>query len=71
MNEIDKLRKELECVCTSTNTNIAGIETLIQYYTCTCGWTEKKALIHTLGLFKNGTIDQIKLFGKNGEENEN
>ena len=68
MNEIIELRKKLEAICESTETRLSGIEFLLKYYTDTCGWTEKEALNHTIGLFENGTIDQIKLFGKNGEE---
>lgn len=68
MNEIIELRKKLAAICERTRTRLSGIEVLLKYYTETCGWTEEEALNHTIGLFENGTIDQIKLFGKNVEE---
>ena len=68
MNEILELRKKLEAICERTKTDLTGIKALLKYYTDTCGWTEEEALNHTIELFENGTIDQIKLFGKDGEE---
>lgn len=68
MNEILELRGKLEAICERTKTRLSGIEVLLKYYIDSCGWTEEEALNHTIGLFENGTIDQIKLFGKNGEE---
>ena len=62
--KIDELRKELYEYCDQSKTSRKGIEYLVNYYINSLGWTEESALIYAIGLFRNDTIRQIKLFGK-------
>ena len=64
----NELRKELEKMCVETNTRISGMEFLINYYIKDLGWSEEQALKYAIDLFHNGTIAQIKIIGKSGEE---
>ena len=41
---------------------------LVNYYVNSLGWSEEEAIQYAIGLFHNGTIQQIKLIGKDGEE---
>lgn len=66
--KIAELRKELEKTCQETNTRLSGMEFLVNYYIKDLGWSEEKALQYAIDLFQNGTITQIKLIGKDGEE---
>lgn len=61
-------KEELYKICDETNTRRSGIDHLLAYYQSSCNMTEQEAIDYTIGLFKNGTIDQIKLFGKYNEE---
>ncbi len=66
---VEKLWQELIETCEKTNTRLSGMEFLVKkYYMETLGWTEQKALEYTLELFHNGTIQEIKLLGQDGEE---
>ena len=65
---IEQLRNELKETCEKTNTSITGIEFLVKYYITQLDWSESQAIVYTLGLFRDGTIEEIKLFGKDGEE---
>ena len=65
---VDELRKKLEKTCIETNTRISGMEFLINYYIKDLGWSEEQALQYAIDLFHNGTIQQIKIIGKDGEE---
>lgn len=68
MNKIKKLRKELYEHCDKTETSRKGIDYLVNYYINLLGWSEEMALIYAIGLFKNDTIRQIKVFGKDKQE---
>lgn len=63
-----KLRTELKETCEKYDTRFSGIEHLVNYYITSLKWTEKEALEYALGLFHDGTITQIKLIGKDGNE---
>lgn len=65
---MDKLRNELYKLCDETKTSRSGIDYLVNYYINSLGWSEQKALEYAISLFKNETIEQIKVFGKDGEE---
>jgi hypothetical protein len=67
-NRLDELKAELKAICEKTDTRLSGMEFLIKYYIKSLGWTEEQAYEYAIGLFHNGTISQIKLFGKDGEE---
>ena len=65
---VEELRKELQRICQETNTRLSGMEFLVNYYIKDLGWSEEKSLQYAIDLFHNGTITQIKLIGKDGEE---
>ena len=68
MTKIEELKSKLNDLCEKTNTRKSGLDYLIGYYITSLGWSEEYALEYAIDLFKNGTISEIKLFGKNGEE---
>ena len=58
-------RNRLFEMCEKTNTSIDGMSKLVDYYIRSLGWSEKQACEYALGLFRNGTIQNIKItFGK-------
>jgi len=61
-------RKTLYRKCDQTQTSKLGIDKLIEYYLNSLKWDEKQACDYALTLFENGTIDQIKVLGKDGKE---
>lgn len=61
-------RKKLYEMCEKTQTSKTGMEKLVEYYISSLGWSEEEACKYALGLFKDGTITQIKLIGKDGKE---
>lgn len=67
-NKISEARKKLYDICEKTQTSKDGMNKLVEYYIHSLGWSEDKACDYALGLFKNGTIEQIKLFGQDGKE---
>lgn len=68
MKTVKELRKELYEYCDKTETSRKGIDYLVNYYIRSLDWTEEKAIEYAIGLFHSGTIEQIKLIGKDGEE---
>ena len=64
----EKLRIQLSNLCKETQTSESGINYLINYYIENLKWSEEKALEYAISLFHNGTIQQIKLIGKDGKE---
>ncbi len=65
---VDELKAELKEICDKTNTKLSGMQFLVDYYIKSLGWTETQAYEYAIELFHNGTITQIKLIGKDGEE---
>lgn len=65
---IDELRKQLDDLCEKSQTSKSGMAKLVNYYINSLGWSEEEAYKYACGLFKNGTIQQIKMFGKDGKE---
>lgn len=65
---VDELRVELKAACEKYETRYSGMEYLVNYYIKSLNWTEKEALEYALKLFHDGTITQIKLIGKDGNE---
>ena len=63
-----ELRKQLCKLCDETKTSRSGMDYLVNYYQENLGWSEKAALEYAILLFHNGTIQQIKLINKDGEE---
>jgi len=66
--QMSESRNKLYDMCDKTNTRRSGIDYLVNYYIESLHWSEDEACEYALGLFKNGTIQNIKLFGKDGEE---
>ena len=62
-----ELRTELKEICEKHNTRFSGMEYLVNYYITSLNWTEKEALQYVIDLFKNGTIEQIKIIDKDGK----
>lgn len=60
---IEELRQQVKEKCEKTNTRQEGIDFLIKYYTRSLEWSEREALEYTLQLFKDGTINEIKVLG--------
>jgi len=66
---VTELWQELKESCEKTNTRLSGMEYLVKnYYMETLDWSERQALEYALSLFHNGTIQEIKLLGQDGEE---
>ena len=68
MKSNNELRQKLYEICDKSNTRRSAMDFLVDYYISSLGWTEEEAINYAIGLFKNGTISAIKLFGKDGEE---
>lgn len=66
--KVEELRTELKDACEKYETRYSGMEYLVNYYINSLNWTEKEALEYALKLFHDGTITQIKLIGKDGNE---
>lgn len=67
MSKEQELKQELKEMCEKTDTRISGMEYLIKFYMESLHWTEGEAITYAIDLFKNGTIQQIRLIGKDGE----
>ena len=65
---VEELQNELVEICKKTETSLEGMLKLKEYYITSLKWDEKKAIEYCIGLFKHGTIRQIKLLGKDGKE---
>jgi len=65
---LENLKGLLAEICKKTNTRLSGMERLIRYYMEDLGWSEEESYEYAIGLFLNGTIAQIKVLGKDGEE---
>ena len=63
------MNETLKNWCRKTDTKESGIEYLVeQYYVKTLGWSKEKAEAYVIELFETGTIGQIKVLGKDGEQ---
>ncbi|OQC50268.1 MAG: hypothetical protein BWX57_00423 [Tenericutes bacterium ADurb.Bin024] len=62
---VEELKRELKEMCEKTDTSISGMEYLIKYYMESLHWTEIESITYAMGLFKNGTIQQIKSLNSN------
>ncbi len=68
MQKLKELKAKLNRICEDTNTSKKGIRLLIDYYIMSLGRTEEQAVQYVVTLFENGTIDTIKVIGKDGKE---
>lgn len=55
-------------MCEKNDTSLTGMNYLVDYYVDSLCWSEKEAVDYAIGLFRNGTIREIKLFGKDGKQ---
>lgn len=55
-------------MCEKNDTSLSGMNYLVDYYVDSLGWSEKEAVNYAIGLFRNGTIREIKLFGKDRKQ---
>lgn len=62
------LKEKLDAKCKETNTSVQGINFLLEYYRSSLGWDEDRAIDYVLELFDNGTIEAIKIIGKDGKK---
>ena len=58
---------ELHNLIVMSKTNEEGYKKLIDYYMQSLKWSEQKAIKYCIGLFKNGTIDEIQVLGGENE----
>lgn len=65
---LSEARAPLFEMCEKSDTSLMGMNYLVDYYVGSLGWSEKEAVDYAIGLFRNGTIREIKLFGKDGKE---
>ena len=65
---LTEVRTPLFEMCEKSDTSLTGMNYLVDYYVDSLGWSEKEAVDYAIGLFRNGTIREIKLFGKDGKE---
>ena len=74
IHEVDRFevlsneRSRLFKACEEYETSLAGMDFLVDYYIDFLKWSEKESVDYEIGLFRNGTIRQIKLFSKDGKE---
>ena len=54
---------ELHNLIVMSKTNEEGYKKLIDYYMQPLKWSEQKAIKYCIGLFNNGTINEIKMLG--------
>jgi hypothetical protein len=54
---------ELHNLIVMSKTNEEGYKKLIDYYMQSLKWSEQKAIKYCIGLFNNGTINEIKMVG--------
>ena len=65
---LPEVRTPLFEMCEKSDTSLSGMNYLVDYYVDSLGWSEKEAVNYAIGLFHNGTIREIKLFGKDGKQ---
>ena len=65
---LPEARTPLFEMCEKSDASLSGMNYLVDYYIESLGWSEKEAVDYAIGLFRNGTIREIKLFGKDGKE---
>jgi hypothetical protein len=55
-------------ICEKNRTGLRGMNHLVDYYVSSVGMSEKEAVNYAIGLFRNGTIQEIQFIGKDGKE---
>ena len=55
-------------MCEKNRTGLRGMNHLVDYYVSSVGMSEKEAVNYAIGLFHNGTIQEIQFIGKDGKE---
>lgn len=62
------LQRKVYDLCKEHKTDTTGIDFLIKYYIDQLKWTPRQAYNYAIGLFNNGTIDEIKVIA--GDNND-
>ena len=65
---IEKLKEQLLKLIESRGQSMKNYESLLKYYQTQLGWSEEKALKYVIGMFNDGTMDEIIALGKGDEE---
>ena len=61
---LEKLKEQLLKLIESRGQTMKNYESLLKYYQTSLGWSEEEAIKYVIGLFDNGTMDEIINFGK-------
>ena len=65
---VEKLKEQLLKLIESRGQSMKNYESLLKYYQTELGWSEEKALTYVIGMFNDGTMDEIIALGKGDEE---
>ena len=61
---LEKLKEQLLKLIESRGQTMNNYESLLKYYQTSLGWSEEEAIKYVIGLFDNGTMDEIINLGK-------
>ena len=56
---LEKLKEQLLKLIESRGQTMKNYESLLKYYQTSLGWLEEEAIKYVIGLFDNGTMDEI------------
>ena len=65
---VEKLKEQLLKLIESRGQTMKNYESLLKYYQTQLGWSEEKALNYVIGMFNDGTMDEIIALGKGDED---
>lgn len=65
---VEKLKEQLLKLIESRGQSMKNYESLLKYYQTQLGWSEEKALKYVIGMFNDGTMDEIIALGKGDED---
>ena len=61
---LEKLKEQLLKLIESRGQTMKNYESLLKYYQTSLGWSEEETIKYVIGLFDNGTMDEIINLGK-------
>ena len=61
---LEKLKEQLLKLIESRGQTMTNYESLLKYYQASLGWSEEEAIKYVIGMFDNGTMDEIINLGK-------
>ena len=65
---LEKLKEQLLKLIESRGQTMKNYESLLKYYQTSIGWSEVEAIKYVIGLFDNGTMDEIINLGKGDDK---